>query len=91
MSQGQLIATWQDARIYAAAAATAWFFWRRDILGTILSGMAVLLAISSASAGDGGRRRVARRFVSNRGLSNRPRTADTAMNILRFSDLVARG
>ncbi len=45
MSQGELIATWQDARIYAAAAATAWFFWRRDILGTILSGMAVLLAI----------------------------------------------
>jgi branched-subunit amino acid transport protein len=45
MTHGELITTWQDPRIYAAAAATAWFFWRRDLLGTILSGMAVLLAL----------------------------------------------
>lgn len=45
MTHGQLIATWKDARIYAALAASAWFFWRRGILGTILSGMAVLLAL----------------------------------------------
>ena len=45
MSHGQLISTWQDARIYAVAAATAWFFWRRGILGTIVVGMAVLMPL----------------------------------------------
>lgn len=43
--QGQLIDTWQDARLFAAAAGAAYFWWRRDILGTILSGMAVLLPL----------------------------------------------
>ena len=43
MSQGQLIHGWQDARLFGAAAATAWFCWRRDMLGTILSGTAVML------------------------------------------------
>ena len=45
MTQGQLISTWQDARIYAAATGAAWFFWRRGILGTIVTGTAVLLAL----------------------------------------------
>jgi branched-subunit amino acid transport protein len=45
MSQGQLISTWQDARLYAVVAATAYFFWRRGILGTILTGMAVLIPL----------------------------------------------
>jgi branched-subunit amino acid transport protein len=45
MSQGELIHTWKDARLYAAAAATVYFFWRRDILGTILSGTAVMLVL----------------------------------------------
>lgn len=45
MSQGRLINTWQDARIYAVVAATAWFFWRRSILGTIVAGMAVLMPL----------------------------------------------
>jgi len=45
MTQGQLIGTWQDARLYAATAGAAYFFWRRDILGTILTGMAVLLPL----------------------------------------------
>lgn len=45
MSQGKLIGTWQDARLYAAAAGAAWFFWRRGILGTIVTGTAVLLAL----------------------------------------------
>ena len=45
MTQGQLIDTWQDARLYAAATGAAYFFWRRDILGTILTGMAVLLPL----------------------------------------------
>jgi len=45
MTQGQLISTWQDARLYAAATGAAYFLWRRDILGTILTGMAVLLPL----------------------------------------------
>lgn len=45
MTQGELVTTWRDARIYAALAAAGWFFWRRGILGTILSGMAVFLAL----------------------------------------------
>ena len=45
MTQGQFIATWQDARLYAVAAGSAYFFWRRSILGTIVSGMAVLIPL----------------------------------------------
>jgi branched-subunit amino acid transport protein len=45
LSQGQLIGTWQDARLYAVAAGAAYFWWRRGILGTILCGMAVLLPL----------------------------------------------
>ncbi len=45
MSQGRLIDTWQDARLFATAAGLAWFFWRGGILGTILAGMAVLLPL----------------------------------------------
>ena len=43
MSQGRLIGTWMDARLFGAAAATAWFVWRRDMLGTILVGTGVML------------------------------------------------
>ena len=45
MTQGHLISTWKDARLYGAAAATAWYFWRRDMFGTIVAGTAVLLAL----------------------------------------------
>ena len=45
VTQGQLIDTWKDARLFAAAASTAYFFWRRGILGTILTGMAVLVPL----------------------------------------------
>jgi branched-subunit amino acid transport protein len=45
MTQGHLIDTWKDARLFAAAASTAYFFWRRGILGTILTGMAVLVPL----------------------------------------------
>lgn len=45
MSHGELIDTWRDARLFAATAASAYFFWRRGILGTILVGMAVLLPL----------------------------------------------
>lgn len=45
MSDGALIGTWADARLYAVAAATGWFLWRRTLLGTILTGMAVLVPL----------------------------------------------
>jgi branched-subunit amino acid transport protein len=45
MSQGQVISTWKDARLYGAAAATGWYFWRRDMLGTIVAGTSVMLAL----------------------------------------------
>ncbi len=45
MTQGQLINTWRDPRLYAAAVGTAYFFWKRGILGTIVSGTAVMLAL----------------------------------------------
>jgi branched-subunit amino acid transport protein len=45
ITQGHLIDTWQDARIYAVAAASVYFVWRRGILGTILTGMAVLVPL----------------------------------------------
>ena len=45
MTQGHVITTWQDARWPAAAAATAYYFWRKGILGTILVGMAVMLPL----------------------------------------------
>ena len=45
MTQGHLITTFKDARLYAAAAATAYFFWRRGILGTNVTGTAVMLQL----------------------------------------------
>ena len=45
LSQGRLITTWQDPRLFAAAAGAAWFFWRRGILGTIVTGTTVLLVL----------------------------------------------
>lgn len=45
LTQGQWMPTWQDARWYATAAAMAYAAWRRDMLGTIAVGMAVLLPL----------------------------------------------
>jgi len=45
MSQGHLITTLKDARIYATLAATGYFFWRRGILGTIVTGTLVMVAL----------------------------------------------
>ena len=45
MTQGQLIMTFKDARIFAAAAGLAWYYWRRGLLGTIVAGMAVYLPL----------------------------------------------
>lgn len=43
--QGDLVTTWQDARLYAAGVGVAAYFWRRDVLITILAGMAVYLPL----------------------------------------------
>jgi len=45
MSQGQLITTWQDARLFAAAAGALIYFFKRNVLWTILGGMAVYLPL----------------------------------------------
>jgi branched-subunit amino acid transport protein len=45
MTQGHLITTFRDARLYAVLAATAYFFWRRGILGTIVTGTLVMVAL----------------------------------------------
>ncbi len=45
MTQGHLISTWRDARLFGLAAGIAWFYWRKGVLGTILAGMAVYLPL----------------------------------------------
>ena len=45
MSQGELIQTWRDARLYGALAGVSWFFWRGGVLGTIVAGMLVYLPL----------------------------------------------
>lgn len=43
--QGALISSWQDARLFAAAAGAAAFFWKRNVLLTIVLGMGVYLPL----------------------------------------------
>ena len=45
MIQGELIGTLKDARLPAVLCASAYYFWRRGILGTIVVGMAVYLPL----------------------------------------------
>lgn len=45
MTQGHLIATWRDPRIFGALAGLAFYAWRRGLFGTIMCGMAVMLAL----------------------------------------------
>ena len=45
MTHGELIATWQDARIFAAAVGVAVYFVKRDVLLTIVLGMGVYLPL----------------------------------------------
>jgi branched-subunit amino acid transport protein len=45
MTQGKLISTIQDARIYGAMAGAAVFYWRRNTLFCIIGGMAVYLPL----------------------------------------------
>ncbi len=44
-TQGLLIDTWRDARLFAAAAGAVWYFLRGGVLGTIVVGMAVYLPL----------------------------------------------
>ena len=43
--QGHAPVDWQDARWVAAPVAAAWAWWRKDMLSTILVGMAIYLAL----------------------------------------------
>ena len=45
MTQGHLVATWADARLFATATGAALYFWRRSVLLTLLGGMAVYLPL----------------------------------------------
>lgn len=45
LTRGELLQSWQDARLFAVAVGSAYFFWKRGILGTIVSGTAVMLAL----------------------------------------------
>ena len=45
MSNGHLVPTWQDARLFAALAGALVFFWRRSVLLTLILGMAVYLPL----------------------------------------------
>jgi branched-subunit amino acid transport protein len=45
LTNGTLIDTWRDARLFSVAVASAYFVWRRDILGMIVAGTAVLLVL----------------------------------------------
>ena len=45
MSQGALITTWQDARLFAAAVGVAVYVAKRNVLLTIVLGMAVYLPL----------------------------------------------
>lgn len=45
MVQGQLIGTWQDARLFAAVAGAGVYFWRKNVLLTIVLGMVVYLPL----------------------------------------------
>jgi len=45
MTQGHLVQTWQDARLFGAAAGLGFYVWRPSLLGTIVCGTAVMLAL----------------------------------------------
>ena len=44
-TDGHLVATFQDARLYAALVGAIVFFWRRSVLATLVVGMAVYLPL----------------------------------------------
>jgi branched-subunit amino acid transport protein len=45
LTQGHLIHTWHDSRIFGALAGLAFYAWRRSLFGTIVCGTGVMLAL----------------------------------------------
>ena len=45
MTNGQLVATVLDARLFAALAGAAVYYWRKSVLFTLIAGMAVYLPL----------------------------------------------
>ena len=45
MTQGHLLDTWRDARIFGALAGLAFYAWRGSLFGTIVCGTGVMLAL----------------------------------------------
>jgi len=45
MANGHLVAGWQDARLFAALADVAVYYWRKSVLLTLVLGMAVYLPL----------------------------------------------
>jgi branched-subunit amino acid transport protein len=45
MTQGHLVDTWHDARIFGALAGLAFYAWKRSLFGTIVCGTGVMLAL----------------------------------------------
>ena len=45
LTQGELIDTWRDARIFGALAGLAFYAWRQSLFGTIVCGTGVMLAL----------------------------------------------
>nr|WP_268793563.1 AzlD domain-containing protein [Ramlibacter sp. Leaf400] len=48
MTQGHLIGTWRDARIFGALAGLAFYAWRASLFGTIVVGTGVMLVLRFA-------------------------------------------
>ena len=45
MTQGHLIDTWRDPRVFGAVAGLAFYGWKRSLFGTIVCGTGVMLAL----------------------------------------------
>jgi branched-subunit amino acid transport protein len=45
MTQGHLVETWHDARIFGALAGLVFYAWKRSLFGTIVCGTGVMLAL----------------------------------------------
>ncbi len=48
MLNGQLLSSWQDARLFAVLAGVAAYVWRKSVLSTLVLGMAVYLPLHLA-------------------------------------------
>jgi branched-subunit amino acid transport protein len=45
LTQGHLVDTWRDARIFGALAGLAFYAWRRSLFGTIVCGTGTMLVL----------------------------------------------